>query len=279
MITIKKFLKAAGLDVPEDRIKMVRHSDHMGRSIRQIVADGVFDAYQAEQDPKPKPFDNCDVIISFIGIEGNQAEFIGVFTVKGSRPFEKSDFAGVPDYLRLAHQDGKPRIWYDLEERKEFAPLKGRLIIQWVSTRGWVQTKDLNVRELKAPGRVMSFPGYQDVVVSLAELRAICRNPASHPDWVAALKFTAAVYRIVDLSSGMTYIGSAYGKSGLWRRWCEYAETGHGNNKKLLELDPGPFQWSIVRTLSGVMSEAEVIRLEHLEMQKHGSKKSAGLNH
>ena len=279
MITVKQFLKSAGLDVPEDRIKLVRHSDHLGRSIRQVVADGVFDVYQAEQDPKAKPFHNCDVIASFIGIEGNQAEFIGVYSVNGSRPFTKNDFADVPDYLRLAHRDGKARIWYELEERKEFAPLRGRLIAQWKSTRGWYQSKDLVVRELKAPGRVMSFPGYQDVVVSLAELRAICRNPASHPDWVAALKFTAAIYRIVDFSTGMTYIGSAYGRSGLWRRWCEYAETGHGNNKKLLGLAPEHFQWSIVRTLSGVMSEAEVIRLEHLEMRKHGSRKSTGLNH
>ncbi len=278
MITVKQFLTVAGLDVPEDRIKLVRHIDHLGRSIRQIIADEVFDIYQAEQDAKSQPFHRCDVIVSFIGIDGNQAEFIGVYTVKESRPFKNNDFAGVPEYLRLAHRDGKPRIWYDLKERKEFAPLRGRLIVQW-SSRGWAQTKDLHVRELKAPGRVMSFPGYQDVVVSLAELRSICRNPTSHPDWVAALKFTAAIYRIVDFATGMTYIGSAYGKSGLWRRWCEYAETGHGNNKKLLELNPQHFQWSIVRTLSDVMSEAEVIRLEHLEMRKHGSNKSMGLNH
>lgn len=279
MITIKHFLTAAGLDTPHERIKLVRHSDHLGRSIRQIIEDGIFDTYQAEQDANIRPFKNCDVIVSFVGIEGNQAEFIGVYTVNGVRAFKKSDFDGIPEYLSLAHQDGKSRIWYDLVERKKFSPLRGRLIIQWNSTRGWFQTKDLGVCELKAPGRATSFPGYQDVVVSLAELRAICNNPASHPDWVAAMKFTAAIYRIVDLSTGMTYIGSAYGKSGLWRRWCEYAETGHGKNKKLMGLDVNNFQWSIVRTLSGVMSEAEVIRLEHLEMRKHGSKKSMGLNH
>jgi hypothetical protein len=255
MITVKQFMTTAGLDVPHDRIKLVRHSDHLGRSIRQIIADGVFDLYQSEQYAKAQPFHNCDVIVSFIGIERNQAEFIGVYTVKDSRAFNEGDFAIAPEYLMIGHQDGKSRILYDLEEQKDYSPLRGRLIIQWNSTRGWVQTKDL------------------------AELRAIFKNPASHPDWVAAMKFTAAIYRIVDLSTGMTYIGSAYGKSGLWRRWSEYAETGHGNNKKLIGLDVNTFQWSIVRTLSGVMSEAEVIRLEHLEMRKHGSKKSMGLNH
>lgn len=279
LLTVKQLLKAAGLETSEERIRLVRHSSHLGRSIRQIIADGVFDTYQAEQDAKVKPFHNCDVILSFIGIESNQAEFVGAYKVIGCRVFKKCDFAGMPDYLLQAHQVRKARIWYELEEMREFSPLAGRLIVQWVSTRGWFQTKDLEVRELRAPGRVMSFPGYQDVVLSLAELKAICRHPTSHPDWVAAMKFTAAIYRIVDLSTGMTYIGSAYGKSGLWNRWCQYAETGHGNNKKLLNLDANNFQWSIVRTLSGVMSEAEVIRLEHLEMRKHGSKKSTGLNH
>lgn len=54
-------------------------------------------------------------------------------------------------------------------------------------------------------------------------------------------------------------------------------DTGHGGNKKLLGLDYGNFQWSIVRTLSGVMSKREVILIEQLEMEKHGSK-AIGLN-
>lgn len=277
MLTVKQFMTAAGLDTPHERIKLVRHSSHLGRSIRQILEDGVFDAYQSEQDPKAKPFHNCDVIVSFIGIEGNQAEFVGVYSVGKERPFRKSDSHGVPDYLRLAHRDGKKRIWYPLEELKQFSWLKGRLIAQWVSTRGWFQTKDLEVRELRAPGRVKSFPGYQNVVVSCKELREICENPASHPDWVTAMKFTAAIYRIVDLESGKIYIGSAYGREGLWHRWCDYAKTGHGGNKELIGLNYDNFQWSIVRTLSGVMSKRDVILVEQIEKQKHGSR-AVGLN-
>jgi hypothetical protein len=161
----------------------------------------------------------------------------------------------------------------------EFDELRGRLRVTWRGPLAWVQKKDVEIYEILPPGRVRHFPGYQDVLLSWAELKSICGNPASHPDWVTAMKFTAAIYRIVDLSTGMTYIGSAYGKNGLWNRWCDYSKTGHGGNEKLLGLDANQFQWSIVRTLSGVMSEAEVIRLEHLEMRKHGSKKATGLNH
>lgn len=115
------------------------------------------------------------------------------------------------------------------------------------------------------------------MILTWKELKEICRNPGSHPDWFTAMKFTAAIYRIVDLDSGKTYIGSAYGKEGLWYRWCDYAKTGHGGNKALIGQNYEKFQWSIVRTLSGVMSKRDVIVLEQIEKEKHGSR-AVGLN-
>lgn len=277
MPTVKQLLTACGLDAPHEQIKLVRHSDHLGRSIRQIIDDGVFPAYQSEQDPKVRPFHKCKVILSFIGIEGNQAEFYGAYRVKGFREFRKSDFAGVPDYLRAAHQDKKPRIWYHLEELPEFSNLRGRLIIQWNSTRGWFQRKDLDVHQLLPPGNVIPFPGYQDAVLSWDELKKIFANPRAHRDWKTALSASAGIYRIVDHKSGKTYVGAAYGTENLWGRWENYANTGHGGNKLLKGLDPSQFQWSIIRTLSGSMSSKEVIRVEKIEMRKHGSK-AIGLN-
>lgn len=175
MLTIKQFITACGLRTPHDRIKLARHSSHLGRDIRRVISDGVFETYQSEQYAVVRPFHNCDVILS----------------------------------------------WKELKE--------------------------------------------------------IAENPASHPDWVTAMKFTAAIYRIVDLENGKTYIGSAYGKEGLWHRWCDYARSGHGGNKMLIGLDYGKFQWLIVRTLSGVMSKRDVILIEQLEKAKHGSR-AIGLN-
>ncbi len=37
-------------------------------------------------------------------------------------------------------------------------------------------------------------------------------------------------------------------------------------------LDYNNFQWSIVRTLSGVISKADVIHIEYLEKKKHGTR-------
>lgn len=39
MLTVKEYFLAAGLDAGLDRIKLVKHVDHLGRSIRKIVED------------------------------------------------------------------------------------------------------------------------------------------------------------------------------------------------------------------------------------------------
>lgn len=277
MLSLKTFLIASGLDVAPDRIKLVRHVDHPDKTLSAMIEAGEFDFYQAEQLETKRPFHACDVIVSFLASADGGCTFHGIYRVKGSRPLKRADLTLAPDFLKTSLTKSAARIWYDLEEIAGFDELRGRLRVAWRAPLAWVQSKDTEIHELLPPGRLKHFPGYQDVLLSWKELKAICFHPASHPDWVSALKFTAAIYRITDISSGQIYIGSAYGKSGLWKRWCEYAKDGHGNNVKLMPLDPEKFQWSIVRTLSGVMSAAEVIQIEHREMQKHGSR-ALGLN-
>lgn len=272
MLTVKQYLIASGLNVDIDRIKLVKHVDHVGRSIRKIIADGDFDIYQAEQSKDKKVFHNCDVIISFLALENNLVEFIGVYAVKGYRDFTKKDLNKMPAYMREPHKNGKIRLFYELEELKEFQSLKHRLIVQWKSTRGWVQGKDLDIYELLPPVKVTLFPGYQDVLLSYQDLQHIYENPRAHKDWKAALEANAGIYRIVDMSSGEIYIGSAYGSEGLWGRWSNYAKNGHGGNKLLKPRDPNNFQWSVVRTVSRSMSERDVIKIECLEKLKHGSR-------
>ncbi len=277
MLTIKQFLTASGLTTAHDKIKFVRHVDHSERTLAEMIDAGEFEFYQSEQKAKKVPFDNCEVIVAFLASEGSQCVFHGVYRVAKKRSFTAADLNLAPDFLLKTLADFANHIWYDLKEISEFDHLRGRLRVKWRAPLAWVQRKDMEIHEILPPGRVTHFPGYQDVRLSWKELNEICTHPESHPDWRSALKFTAAIYRITDLKSGMIYIGSAYGKDGLWKRWCDYAKTGNGGNMKLISLDHTRFQWSIVRTLSGVMSAAEVIRIEHTEMLKHGSR-SIGLN-
>ena len=280
MLTAKEFFTASGLTTEHKQIKLVKHVDHADRSIREIVDAGYFDAYQAEQGGGKRPFDNCEVIISFIALQNNLAEFLGVYRVLGSRPYTRKDNAllqGVLASRGLRDRDGNRKIWYELEELTEFSELRGRLIIQWNSTRGWVQGKDLELYEIQPPNSSAPFPGYQDVFLTHEQLRKVLLNPRAHKDWQAALRANAGIYRIIDMFTGEIYIGSAYGVDGLWGRWLNYAKSGHGGNKLLRERNPEHFRWSVVRTLSRSMSEREVIAIEQREKVKHGSR-AHGLN-
>ena len=277
MLTVKQLFQADGLDSPDNEIKLVRHVDHLNRSIEQIVAEGHFDFYQQEQSPKICPFHNCQVILSFIGIEGNKAKFYGAYKVLGHEPFTKADAWRLPDWMAEAHKDGQPRIKYQLRELEAFRSYRSRLIVQWKSTRGWHQKKDLDIYEILPATVSTLFPGYQEILLQHDELQAIFNDPRAHRDWQAALKANAGIYRIVDLSDGKIYIGSAYGSGGIWARWQNYAKTGHGGNKLLKGRNPKKFQWSVVRTLSTTLSPRDVIRIETLEKQKHGTR-AIGLN-
>jgi hypothetical protein len=277
LLTVKQLLQADGLDVAEDQIKLVRHVNHLNRSITRIIDEGHFDFYQTEQSPTVKPFHNCEVLLSFIGIEGNKAEFYGAYEVLGYRDFTKNDLKQLPDWLVEAHKDGQPRIKYELRELEQYRSYRKRLIVQWKSTRGWHQKKDLGIYELLPAMVTELFPGYQEVLLSFEALKKIFADDRAHRDWKAALRANAGIYRIVDLSTGEIYIGSAYGREGIWGRWQNYAKTGHGGNKLLRGRDPNNFQWSIVRTVSTTMSERDVIRIENLEKEKHGSR-AIGLN-
>jgi hypothetical protein len=87
---------------------------------------------------------------------------------------------------------------------------------------------------LPVPYEGRPFPGHDSINISLAELQVIVRQGRS--DWRGALQHMKGVYVIHDRTTGKPYIGSAYGDTGIWARWQQYAETLHGNNVDLREL-------------------------------------------
>ena len=65
-------------------------------------------------------------------------------------------------------------------------------------------------------------------------LESIIRQ--DNASWHAALAHIGGIYVIVDRKTGKQYVGSAYGGVGVWQRWRNYVETGHGGNKELQKL-------------------------------------------
>lgn len=47
------------------------------------------------------------------------------------------------------------------------------------------------------------------------------------------LQRVSGIYVITDTNANLRYVGSAYGEEGVWSRWAQYANNGHGNNIEL----------------------------------------------
>lgn len=94
------------------------------------------------------------------------------------------------------------------------------------------------VEVLREPYSGRSFPGFEGIDVSFAELETIVRNGL--PDWKATLSSVKGIYLVSDVTTGKRYVGSAYGIGGVWARWCEYVATGHGGNVELRKLVSDP---------------------------------------
>jgi hypothetical protein len=140
------------------------------------------------------------------------------------------------------------------------------------------------VLEIREPGRSLPpFEDYLEFSLTYAELRELFANAEAHRDWRIPLSSVAGVYLILAEHSGDLYVGSAYGESGIWGRWRNYADSGDGGNVKLTKLirdDPSypeQFRFSVLQILPRTMAREEVIKRETLYKDKLGSK-AHGLN-
>ena len=205
---------------------------------------------------------NQDFILSFIKDYHKQDKYIfgGCFRV-----VERYD-----DYLDT-------EIGYKVELTDFFESLIGRLVIHMdsgTSHRGrafklesYIDCLDfVEISPKRYEGE--NFPGYDNVLIDFSSLEVLVRNQKT--DWKTALSNVKGIYVIVDKSNGKKYVGSAYGDSGIWSRWCSYAYSGHGGNDELyaliekfgIEYARKNFQLSILELLPMKMDDDSVIRRE-----------------
>lgn len=130
---------------------------------------------------------------------------------------------------------------YVIEEVADFANLVGRLKIQLPKpSRGRAFLLEKHYEQmildeiLRSPYSGALFPGFEDIVISFHELRTIITTEKA--DWKGALMGVKGIYCIHDTATGRKYVGSAYGDDGIWGRWAQYVQTGHGNNIHLKKL-------------------------------------------
>jgi hypothetical protein len=130
---------------------------------------------------------------------------------------------------------------YKTTEISQLSELAGRLIVvfkrtgrqSYLNAENW--TDDISVNELKPEKMAIEeFPGYNKVFLTKKKLEIVISQCIE--SWKGALSNVSGVYLITDTHTGKQYVGSATGDNGIWQRWSEYAENGHGGNKELVAI-------------------------------------------
>ena len=289
MITIKELLITNGLPASQEEIILVRHGanktlDHPWDVKNFEHIKGKFtpeDLYKRGEigrflETQSKTFSpafrskhekGVKYIIEVLGFPTID-KVIGVYSFNGLIPALEVE----PDWWELFDEDSN---YLDIERLTEFDELLDRTYIEWGKGKlAWIQNKDKPVIDVDD---VVPFPEHRrDVKVDFHTMKELFQSP-KYEDWRLALAYTCGVYIITDTSDGKSYVGSGYGKAGIWDRWQEYANTGDCGNKHLVDRDPNNFQWTILEYLPYEMSQDEVIRIENQWMDSLDTRNS-GLN-
>ena len=164
-------------------------------------------------------------IISLLQLPGvNKWLFAGGFVSDGSVYIEKEKY-----------------YQYKTSELNEFQEFAGRLVVEffrsgrqsYLNAENW--SDGMSISEIKPEKLIIEeFTGYNKVKLSKRRLEIVVSQCIS--SWKGALSNVSGVYLITDTKTGKLYVGSATGEGGIWQRWSEYADNGHGGNRELVAL-------------------------------------------
>ena len=274
-------------DVPQNgQIKLYRHAGD-AELLQSLYFAGKLEDYQSRHNTKIL---ECDLVGFFLGLPQNRGLFTGFYEPKGRKH--------CPNHRELAAASDEPwwkfgTYQYDLQFTEYLSSLRDRLVIDFGppvrSANRWLEKiGELPVVEIRSLGRADAFPGYSSVRLPFRQLRHILSNPNANPDWHNALSSVSGIYAILVKHklphwNGHLYIGSATGGDNIWQRFSQYAATGHGGNKHLIEiLEKHPdaeenFQFSILQTMPTTANRDDVLAVEAEYKLKLGTREF-GLN-
>lgn len=198
----------------------------------------------------------CSHVISLIDLGQSHWLFVGVYSVHGCQPDPRRESAVRYTTQLLPGQD-------ELIARVVVYHKRSRASYIWCAPD--VPLPIVEIRREKMT--IGEFPGYNEVILSHAELQIITRQKIA--SWYGALANIKGVYLIVDTTTGKPYVGKASGSDGIWNRWCAYAENGHGGNVELKKLlkEQGPdhmrnLQYSILEIADTHASDEDILARE-----------------
>ena len=274
LLSLHQLLQLQGLSV--EKLRLLRHSNSQISILKTYENDiEKFNCYQSFQNPNA--FNDSVRIAAFAPLTGYGALFLGTWIIKNYVEVLSDSHIEMIDKYNFPQEWKSKSVWYELEKETASIELSGRVVIDWGKNRNWQSTTDKNIIEIKRAMSINEFSSYSDVNLSLDEIKKIVNNPLSNQTWVNALKSVRGIYLIKDSSDGKLYVGSAYGVDGVFQRWSEYAQSGHGGNLDLLKRNPQNFEFSILEILHPRTSATEVIAIENKWKNQLGSRENNNL--
>jgi hypothetical protein len=265
-------------------VLLIRHKHNKINEMMKY--NGLIEEYQSHQNATK--FKNCNIIISFIATERNLCSFYGVFRVDSI--VEPEDRQNCSDLLLEYSPPSQNDFFLQTTRFQEYDKYKDRLVIDWMISQPWCHgiknTISKEVIRLMPYNYVQDFPGVENIVLNYSNLKTIVENPDSHIEWYNSLRNLQAVYLIAYKRNGnyKHYVGTTWGKDGLWHRWSSYAKGEWTvDNMGILELkkqDPNfteYLQFSILESMSKSTKQEAANEKETLWKIKLGSKE-LGLN-
>jgi len=249
-----------------------------------LLDQNIFEFYQSVQ--KEGKFDRHKYILSFLVNKNGKTVFRGIYENLGKEKLNNNHFANL--FLEKKSQKNYERLcgeydFYHLKKTEILSDYEGRVVIDWgESAISWFQLyyfdKPKKINEILPKGYFRDFDDYLSISLTRSELEFLYSNADSNQIWKSHLSKVNGVYLILDENDGQQYIGSAYGKNGIWGRWNTYYNDPTGGNKRLVErLQKSQyayrnFRYSILEIFPGNVTKEEVIQKESLYKRKLGSK-------
>ncbi|WP_049801409.1 GIY-YIG nuclease family protein [Delftia sp. Cs1-4] len=248
------------LDPAAQQVTLMRHTagDY---PVQRYVGTRALTLYQSRQDHK-HPVGS--LVIGFFGHRPGHALLLGIWRVKEVMPAMQAIEAGRLQGSFDLHDERAGHWYHELDEIDVMSDLRLKLEIRWgepaVSWRR-VLRQENNYPIALSPVPPVPFRALSSTSLIMAELRLAMQDVA----WQQALGNVCGIYLITDEFTGHQYVGSASGACGVWQRWRDYANTGHGDNLELsrrLHEAPGcdsEFRFTLLEALPlGIeKSEAE----------------------
>jgi hypothetical protein len=209
-----------------------------------------------------------------------------MYSIAEAKPITRKEYWAIPANIELkalgmsGFTDEDPRsycLWFDLALTDFYAAWKGKLVVGWPPPeRSWWRRAHRNefpvLAILEDSALDAAMPQWYELALTWEEVRVLPTR------WKTAISQWRGIYFIFDSSDGKGYVGSAYGKHNLLGRWQNYAASGHGGNRLLLQRDPRGFRFTILQRVSPDMEDGEVIRLEASWKERLHTREPDGLN-